>query len=506
MIALLPTLALALPPQVTNTVVATYSESVVQLRGANLGTPSADHELLVESGGHIRRMPSTHANVQLWTDDRIEVLLPPGTPSGRLRVLTPDGVSVEVEVAVFDYDWYDIPPTPGTNPSPLSITVDSAQRVWVNQEFHLELQLLDPSVGAVTGLPLPQPAGPGPFANTIFSDHQTQTSVLGEEVLEDPSGRIWFTQGGGYLYSGAHPNHSRVVMVLPDEVGGPQFRVYNVPGDWNEVVGAEWDDGRGWLWFAQGGLTAGAKITGFDPDLIAWDNTFEFDVSLNHQICGVGNPGDPCYHTYDLPNPTAQPAHLYIDNAGYVWYTAFWGNAIGRLNPATGVVNEYPLSAHISQAEPAIYVGAGPWEILGLPDGDIVFNEFFDATLVRFDTSRADDPACLTLDLAGQNPCMVDRVIPDADPVDEQLHSIALDLAGNLWYSIHTADVPGLGGSVGYLTPDGEMTRLPPLDDFPGTGAGTVAGIAVDPVDGDLWLAEFWRKRVGHLTRVPELP
>jgi hypothetical protein len=50
------------------------------------------------------------------------------------------------------------------------------------------------------------------------------------------------------------------------------------------------------------------------------------------------------------------------------------------------------------------------------------------------------------------------------------------------------------------------MTRFSPMDGTAGVGAWSAAGIALDPSSGDMFLAEFWRKRIGRLQHVAELP
>ncbi|TAH34312.1 MAG: hypothetical protein EYC70_15290 [Planctomycetota bacterium] len=490
-------------PAVAEGAVATFVDGPVRLTGTSFGSAGPGRALLIRDGTGVRTLPSTAPEVKSWTDREIRFRLPSGTGSGGVRVQTPAGLSDEAALDVYRYDWFDIPPTPGTNASPLAVAVGADGRVWVNQEFHLEFQMLDPAVGAVQGLQIPKPPDPGPFATTIFGDHRTQMSTLGEDIFVDPDGRVWFSQGGGYLYQGLWPNHSRIVCFDPAAPPGFEFRVYNLPGDWNEVIGLAWDEVRERIWFTEGGLVSGAKIGTFDPERVPWDNHFDFSTSLDHLLCPPGGSWDDCICIYLLPNPTAQPAHLLVDRDGFVWYTAYWGNAIGRLDPVTGVVTEYPLPPHIGKAPPAFIAGSGPWQILQAPGGDIVFNEFFDSTIARFDILRLGDPACLQLDAEGRNPCIEERVIPEADLRDEQLHSIAYDTLGNLWYTIHTADEPDLRATLGYLTPSGDAVRLPPMSRFPGAGAPSFAGVAVDLHTGAIWFAEFWRKRLGRLERLP---
>ena len=496
------------PPRLDAPVFATIRPVPLTLTGEGFGPPGPGSALVVRlAGGGRVTVPSTSPRIAAWEDDRIVVDAGAAARSGVVRVRTPAGTSAPARIDVFAYDWFDIPPTPGTNAAPLAIAVGADGQVWVNEEFHLNFQHLDPATGVVTGLEIPKPPGPGPFATTIFGDHRTQTSVLGESILVDPRGRVWFTQGGGSLYAGAHPNHSRIVAYDPAAPAGARYRVYNMPGDWNEIIGIAWDEARGRMWVAQGGLEAGPLIASFDPERIPWDNDFDFSVSLLDQVCAPGEPEDDCYRVYRLPETSLHPAHLEVADDGLVWYTAFWGRRIGVVDPATGRVLEYPVPPAIGTAPPVWVTGAGPWEIVQAPNGDIVFNEFFDSTITRFDASRLLDPACRRLDDDDRNPCMTDFVVPGADLRDEQVHSIAYDLEGRLWYTQHGSPDVTTEASLGFITADWDhIVRLPSLGLFPASAAPAANGVAVDPTTGDLYFTEFWRKRIGRLRLVTGAP
>jgi streptogramin lyase len=499
--------AQATAPRVHNTVVATYQGAVVELHGRSFGSPGPASRVLARSGSANFSIASTGPLVQSWEDQRIVLQLPADAPSGALVVQTAAGTSEIVQVHVYAYDSFDIPVTAGTNASPLSLEVDAQHRVWINQEFHRAFHMLDPAVGVVQQYTIPVFDSPGPFATTLFGDRQTTTSVLGEDVLIDPKGRIWFTQGGGSLYDGQYDNHSRVVCVLPDAPGGPEFRAYNIPGVKNEVIGLAWDPIREWIWFANGGRVSGAALVGFDPELLPWDNDFDFQTSLDHLAGYPGAPQDPVYHFYDLPTAQGHPAHIKVAVDGKLWFTYFWGRAIGRLDPITGAVNEYPVPKTINSSFTAKIVGPGPWEIVLAPNGDVIFCEFFDGTITRFDATRADDPATWQLDANGKNPGMKDWVMPKHDRENDLMHSIAWAPDGKLWYTNHVPKDSPRAGSLGFLTEDGEhLTRLPPLDHFPGVGLALADGVAIDPVSEDIWFCEFFRKRIGRLREVPELP
>lgn len=501
-IAALATQALA-QPQIDAPVLGTIRGSVLNIPGSGFGVPGPQTSLFLQSGATRLRVPSTSSAILRWTDEQITLRVPSAALSGGVLVRTPAGVSNPVPVDVFQYDWWDIPPTAGTNAHPLAIGVDPEGQVWINQEFHLEFQHFDPQTEIVEGLPIPKPPNPGPFASTIFSDHQTQTSILGEDLIIDPQGRVWFTQGGGALYSGAHPNHSRIVCFDPSLSGEQAYRIYNLPGDWNEIIGLAWDEGRGRMWVAQGGLEWTPRLISFDPDRIPFDNHFDFSESLLHQICPPGAPDDDCYRVYDLPETSLHPAHLEVDDQGRVWYTAYWGTRIGVLDPESGAVKEFPLPKAIGKNNAAYIVGSGPWQILRAPDGDIVFCEFFDSTISRFASGRVDDPACLQLDASGANPCVSDWVIPNVDLRNHQLHSIAYDAQGRLWYTMHSSDDSVRNASLGYISADwSSIVRLPSIDGFGTTDTAAAAGIALDPTTGDMYFCEFIRQRLGRLRQV----
>jgi streptogramin lyase len=491
-------------PTVDGAAIAAFADRPLTITGAGFGEAARTSALVLASGPDTRRIPSTAGEITEWTDRKIVVRLHGGARSGRFRIETTDGTSREVRLEAYRYDWFDIPPTAGTNALPLAIARAADGTLWINQEFHLDLQRFDPGTLRVSAIPIPRPAMPGPFALSLPGiDTRTQISGAGEDVIVDPGGRVWFTQGGGYLYGGKHPNHSRVVRYDPNAPERDRFRVYNVPGDWNQVIGIAWDARRGRIWFAEGGLDRGRKIVSFDPERVPADNTFDFSRPLDDQLCPRGGPYDNCFRVHELPEGSRQPAHLALDRDGRIWYTAFWGNRIGRLDPETGAVIEYPLPKALGTSQPAATLGSGPWQIAVAPDGDIVFNTHFAATIGRIETDRAGDRACLALDATGRNPCIREIVDTGIDLSHDFLHSIAFAADGRLWFTEHGPQEGPTAASLGFVTPDWrEIVRLPPLAGFSGDGNAAATGLAIDPGTGDVWFCEFWRRRIGRLRRL----
>ena len=49
---------------------------------------------------------------------------------------------------------------------------------------------------------------------------------------------------------------------------------------------------------------------------------------------------------YDLPRETIEPHDVIVDADGIAWYSSFGEQNLGRLDPKTGKVTEYPIPEH----------------------------------------------------------------------------------------------------------------------------------------------------------------
>jgi virginiamycin B lyase len=86
------------------------------------------------------------------------------------------------------------------------------------------------------------------------------------------------------------------------------------------------------------------------------------------------------YTEYDLPKPTRQPHDVVVDSKGNVWYGSFGEPIIGRLDPKTGKITEWPVPV----LKPGYIFG-----ILGVEldeDENLWFAMTFQAAVAKFDT------------------------------------------------------------------------------------------------------------------------
>src|SRR6185436_18221271 len=129
-----------------------------------------------------------------WDDGDIAAKLPTTVTAPVLSVIVGAAQSDAFRAQTYNYDFFNInaggAATPGTNPAPLALDIrPSDHSVWIDEEFHKKFKYILPgSSPAQTTLSIP--------SNTWNGN----LSVLGEDVLVDPLGRVWMSEGGNYLY------------------------------------------------------------------------------------------------------------------------------------------------------------------------------------------------------------------------------------------------------------------------------------------------------------------
>ncbi len=85
------------------------------------------------------------------------------------------------------------------------------------------------------------------------------------------------------------------------------------------------------------------------------------------------------YTEYDLPRDTISPHDVIVDAEGIAWYSSFGEQNLGRLDPKSGNVKEFPVEA----TKPGFPTG-----LLGLrtdKDGNLWLGNMYQARIVKFD-------------------------------------------------------------------------------------------------------------------------
>lgn len=497
--------AVGLPPHVNEPVIGALVGGTVALTGDHLGLPTSARSIRFDYDGQSKTLDSSSPSVQSWLDTGIQLTLPTDVHSGSLTVIVDGQSSNAVDTFIFQLSSRALPAIAGVNAHPLALAVAPDHNVWVNEEYHTQLKGLTPDpTQPITVRTIPQAAGSGIFANNLSGqDSQTRQSVLGEDIDAQPDGSIWLTEGGAYLYNGQRYNTSRIIRYDP---AANTFACYNVPVDSAEVIGVLVDSARGMVWYAEGSLFHGNAITGFSLSAATSDCAWNPATSTRATIC-AGPILGACHRRYVLPNASSAPASLILDPAGNIWFTEFWGNRIGRLNPETGLLTELPLPASIARQGPGTIAGSGPFELEFDALGNLWLTESFDATLDRVRPDRMS-PAnfnCTQLDITGHNPC-VDEVFVGSNGLDNKtIHTVAVGADGLVWFTYSSdsntvffggVTTPSLQARLGFVDTNKNnfVVVLPQLPN-----ERDIGGVAADVATRDVWFDEYSDNKIGRL-------
>jgi virginiamycin B lyase len=93
----------------------------------------------------------------------------------------------------------------------------------------------------------------------------------------------------------------------------------------------------------------------------------------------AGRSTQVIYTEYRLPRETISPHDVIVDADGLVWYSSFGEQNLGRLDPKSGKVTEYPIPEH----KPGFPTGG-----LGLradKDANLWLGNMYQATIIKFD-------------------------------------------------------------------------------------------------------------------------
>ncbi len=556
----------------------------VSVTGEGFGARPDGGALMVDAIAHGVRLRetigATDSRVVVWKDVHVVVLLPQAFERVRVRVVTRLGSGRRVTSDEWVHDSFDTSAAAGPYGPPTSAAIDAAGRVWVNPEFKSNNYFFDPAEQRVRPAFYPRAPSPAPFQMCLPHCGASHDAQTGEAVAIDDRGRVWMPESGPATAAGRPRNHGRVVMYDP---AAATVRLYNLPGDDNGVMGVAWDAPRGLLWLAQTNDTrrgSQGSLLAFDPERVpfetfAWDvatepgsavGAFDFPVTATCQreggpgacsnaahrpctddedcvladlFCAAGED-DGCYREYPLG--IFQPGHVTVHPDGRVWFAEFsvgLGSSLGRLDPATGAVELFPLAQ--APFAPASFPISllhlrlrGVWDVKVERRGGIVATEFGSNRLVRFPAQRMGDTrACRALSAVGvspadctsaydsatgafvlgdarcTNPCLEDRVVPGTWAADAthpplthlamgSLTDVAPDQDGTLWFA------------QGYVDRRGRVYLWPPLlalqqtsfsRNSPSLWYDGIGGVVLDARTGEVWGVDYRGRQLHRLRR-----
>ncbi|HEY6005850.1 MAG TPA: hypothetical protein VIV57_23415 [Anaeromyxobacter sp.] len=129
---------------------------------------------------------------------------------------------------------------------------------------------------------------------------------------------------------------------------------------------------------------------------------------------------------WPLPTPGSRPHDPLATPDGAIWYTGQFANLLGRLDPASGKVEEFPLPA-----------GSGPHGLVADKNGNILYTANFKAAIGRLDPRTREV-----------------REYPMPDRAARDPHTLVFDRKGIVWFTVQGAN------RVGRLDPESGEVKL----------------------------------------------
>jgi streptogramin lyase len=253
----------------------------------------------------------------------------------------------------------------------------------------------------------------------------------------------------------------------------------------------------GTVWFAE---QYANYIGHYSPD------TGRFQV---YPLPTVSAP-DPAHKGKQLTLPVA-PNELLLDRQGQIWFTEMNADALGRLNPATGELRQYPLSSHHTVQQ------LNPYGLASDAQGNLWFTEssqnrigYLDPRTGKITTFSTPDPGAMPMEIAIDRQGEVwittfaHNLLLRFDPRSHQfaryyaptpdgssggLYGLSLDESGAVWVTVAAAN------TVARLLP--EQRRF--LYYLVPTGSSFPFGV-VAATPRQVWFTEAGANQLGLLT------
>ena len=165
---------------------------------------------------------------------------------------------------------------------------------------------------------------------------------------------------------------------------------------------------------------------------------------------------------WPVPTPGSRPHDPMVARDGAIWWTGQLANKLGRLDPQSGAMREYPVNAQ-----------SGPHGLLEDKAGNVWFTGNFRGFIGRLDPRTGE---------------VKEYRLPDARARDP--HTIVIDHDGIIWFTVQT------GNFVGRLDPATGDIKLAQ----PPTANARPYGIAVNSRN-EIYFVEFGAPKIAKIDR-----
>jgi virginiamycin B lyase len=155
-----------------------------------------------------------------------------------------------------------------------------------------------------------------------------------------------------------------------------------------------------------------------------------FPPNTRRQPVIVTGDADVSFKMFEVPTKGSRARDPLEAADGSIWWAGQYGNTVGRLNPATGEMKEFPLPSM-----------ARPHSIVEDTAGNIWYMGNANATIGKLDPKTGKIV-----------------VFPMPDPAARDPHTPVFDRKGNLWFSLQQSNM------VGRLVPDTGEIKLFTMD------------------------------------------
>ena len=182
------------------------------------------------------------------------------------------------------------------------------------------------------------------------------------------------------------------------------------------------------------------------------------------------------YTEYDLPRDTIEPHDVLVDDKGIAWYSSFGEQNLGRLDPKTGAVREFPI--------PVVKPGF-PTGLLGLRadrDGNLWLGNMYQAQIAKFDRKTQKFTYWQLPKEQNIDAAQVNMVSPQSAQVDGKVWSQNNGFAG-----VHRLDIK-----------TGQIETWEPFKSAPKGEPHNIYDVVPDS-QNNAWFTDFRWRHIGRI-------